>query len=106
MPIEILERIIAFAIPNDISVKAAYIAERAKQQKPYGWSPPWIAGLLLVSKTIRAVAQRLIRARVHFDFVALKAGPRRRRLDGALAHVGREAWAQFCGRLEKDYSTD
>jgi hypothetical protein len=104
MPVEILARIVALTIPDDISVQAIYIVG-AKQESLYEWSPSWLPALFLVSKRIRGIALGLIHARTHFGFQVREIG-----YSGARVYreLGWKAWTRFkrFGRGVVDGVTD
>jgi hypothetical protein len=67
MPTEILEKIIALAIPDVVRVVAWYKnwglgCQRTiwEQMEPLNWEVKWVPGLLLVSKTIRQITRKVL----------------------------------------------
>jgi hypothetical protein len=77
MPLEILEKIIGFAIPNHVLVRATHdFRPRRLESEPeyqqYGpleWSHDWVASsILLISKKIRQVARKIVHERMVFHF--------------------------------------
>lgn len=99
MPIEILEKIIALALPDAVQVIAWYYDKDSpcilqiatcKQHRPFEWRPDWIPGLLLVSRTVRRIARKILAQRVDFEA----------RRDYPLSFFGRGT----SGKVEKDFS--
>jgi hypothetical protein len=86
MPIELLEKIISFAIPDTVQITIPYsntstprtqlsrwgrgwpVSSRIwKQSLPFEWTPKWLHGLLLVSKDVRQIARKILVEHVDFD---------------------------------------
>jgi hypothetical protein len=64
MPVEVLEKIIAFAMPDDAKViiwsrgETRILPREWAERSWLQWYPMWLPGLLLVSKAIRHAARK------------------------------------------------
>jgi hypothetical protein len=70
MPIEILEKAVAFAIPHNVSIDAEFEFWFWVQLRPTKWDPDWVPGLLVVSKSLRQVARRCLAQRQCLPYAA------------------------------------
>jgi hypothetical protein len=100
MPLEILEKVIGFALPDRLTIAAAPWRPcwTWKQPFEFWWDPSWVTGLLLVSKRIGRVARKILSQRTWLDFYshATCYGP------VVSGRAKREARAYFGEFFEKD----
>jgi hypothetical protein len=84
MPTEILEKIVAFAIPDKVEVSTWYRIKSWDSSRDTGTGSknalsadcclnPWVSGMLLVSKAIRQVSRANMAYRTEFDVIANSA---------------------------------
>jgi hypothetical protein len=131
MPVEILERIIAFAIPRHISVRSVYTEKRVRHHSEYTWTEAIVTDLLSMWEWLRDLHKPPKQRKPYYwryswmpawPLGLLRTSSRIRQVAGKvicgrirfwsglqsgsrLAKEARELWDEFRARFEGDVET-